>query len=167
MSKFTSEQKEAARAYIQRHADNHGGRVDEYKLREEAEDPDNPLHPFCDWDDKKAADAHRLNQIRALIRTVKITITTDRMKIKTVAYVRDPSKGPNEAGYISVKSIRSDEDMKRDAVIAEFERVRSAMKRARALAAYFDMQEEIDGLLEEIGAVQSRFVVPGPESRSS
>lgn len=37
-----------------------------------AQDPDSALHPHFEWDDTKAAHAHRLDQARDLIRVIRI-----------------------------------------------------------------------------------------------
>ncbi len=42
-----------------------------------ASDDANPLHPFFEWDDGKAAHQHRLAQARALIRSVEVVMPED------------------------------------------------------------------------------------------
>lgn len=51
-------------------ADN-AGRLKPKHVVEAARDPKNALHGFFEWDDKRAADAHRLDQARAIIRIVQ------------------------------------------------------------------------------------------------
>lgn len=51
-------------------ADN-AGRLKPKNVVEAARDPKHPLHKHLEWDDGKAAHAHRLEQARAIIRIVK------------------------------------------------------------------------------------------------
>lgn len=57
-----------------------------------ASDPRHALHPHFEWDDARAAHAHRLDQARAIIRIVRI---------------EDASRDENPPAYISVNEGRS------------------------------------------------------------
>jgi hypothetical protein len=49
-----------------------GGELHTQDVVEEARDVSSPLHSHFEWDDKKAGHEHRLNQARALIRSIRI-----------------------------------------------------------------------------------------------
>ena len=52
-----------------------------------AQDRDNPLHEYFEWDDTEAAEKYRLSQAENLIRRVKIEVTIDETKVRVVRYV--------------------------------------------------------------------------------
>jgi len=97
-----------------------------------AEDTKSPLHKYFEWDDNKAAHAHRIGQARELIKRVKIEIVVHKKAIKTVGYVRNPSLPLKQAGYLStgrvVKKAAS------DVMLAELNAIAADMERTLALA---------------------------------
>jgi hypothetical protein len=134
------------------------GRLTPEQVVETASDPDNPLHRLFDWNDSTAAHKYRLDQARALIRSVEVRITIETRTITSVAYVRDPALGADEAGYRSVVKVRDDADEARDAVVCEFQRAASALRRAKVLAEVLGLGDEVQCLMEGIGAVQRRVL---------
>ena len=81
------------------------GRLSAEEVLEAARPVASPLHGFFEWDDSKAAEAHRLEQARDLIRRVKIELEFEERVIQTPKYVRDPSRGAKESGYISILKV--------------------------------------------------------------
>lgn len=71
------------------------GRLTPELVVEEAAAPDHPLHDRFEWDDAKAAHAHRLDQAERLIRRVKITreapddLPSDVHEVRAYHTVRD------------------------------------------------------------------------------
>ncbi len=116
--------------------------------------PDSPLHGEFTWDKDTAAQAHWIEQARSLIRSVKVLITTETMTVKTVAYVRDPTKANNEQGYLSVERVRKDEDMARDALIEEFKRAGYALQRAQRLAIAFNIEDELNAMSKQLHKIR-------------
>jgi hypothetical protein len=165
--KLTNEMKEQARAELERMAKMNGGKITPQEVVEAAKDPESPLHGCFEWDNDQAADSFRLMQARALIRSVKIVVKTETTKVKAVGFVRDPSRESSDAGYVSVTSIKNDEDMKRDVLIAEFARAAAAIKRARALATVFGLTHEVDEFLERLDYMRGRVMEATPERMAS
>lgn len=62
---------------------------------EAARPKDATLHPVFEWDNKKAAEAYRINQARNLIRAVEIVTTTDGKESAAPVYVHIPTPAPN------------------------------------------------------------------------
>lgn len=62
---------------------------------EAARPKDATLHPVFEWDNKKAAEAYRINQARNLIRAVEIVTTTDGKESAAPVYVHIPTPTPN------------------------------------------------------------------------
>lgn len=117
---------------------------------EDARDPNSPLHKEFEWDDSKAAELYRLERARALIRRFPIVVTTSKVTISSVAYVRDPNKNHNEQGYVSVVQIRSDAERKAASLQSEFARVRSMLARAERLAEVYEMMAEFDAFVANL-----------------
>ena len=144
---------------IQAIADAHGGHITPEMVIEAARDKRHPLHNEFDWNVKSAAHKHWQNTARHIIRSVKIVYRVEHKNVTAVAYARDPDADSKTQGYISVASIRSDEDVARDIVIAEFKRVRSALKRARDLANVLGASDDIDELLTSLDGLEQRLGV--------
>lgn len=131
------------------------GRLTPEVVLEAARDPDSPLHSSFEWDDSKAAAAHRTNQARALIRSVRVEITLHNRQVSAPMFVRDPEQNAKDQGYVSLPRIRGEQDAARDVIVQEFARAASALRRAREVAAVLHLEEEVDALMERLGVVQS------------
>jgi len=78
----------------------------------DARDEGSPLHPYFEWDDTAAAEAHRLAQASALIRRVRVEVITvpDAPPIKVRAFVArrelSASADTGEAGsYVAIEHV--------------------------------------------------------------
>lgn len=127
---------------------------------EDASDPESPLHPYFDWDDETAAASWRLAQAREIIRSVQIVIVTEVVTIRAPMYLRDPRVGAHQQGYSSLKVIRTDEDMAREAIVAEFARVRDCLTRAKTIALALSLEQDIARLLEDVAMLAQRIEEP-------
>ena len=135
------------RERIEALAHRNGGIITPAAVVDDARDPQSPLHGKFEWDQEKAAYQHWLNVARDIIRSVRVTITTDATIVTSVAYVRDPRARSDEQGYMSVVSMRSDHDLARDAVLQEVSRVEAALHRAREVASVLNLQNEVESLI--------------------
>lgn len=126
------------------------GRITPEHVYRDACDPSSPLHACFEWDVNAAAHQHWLDTARRLIRSVRIVIKEERAVIRSVAYVRDPAQPSDRQGYVSVETLRTDEDMSREALVYEFTRAAAALRRARGIAAALSLREELDVMLEQI-----------------
>lgn len=147
-------------------ADKNDGRITPEEVVAAAEDPSSPLHAEFLWDDTAAAKQHRLNQARALIRSVQVVISTTTYDLRAPAFVRDPTLGRKQ-GYASLARLRSDEDIAREAVVAEFSRAAAALSRAKSIAQALGMTEVVEELHARIIQVQSAFTVPEADAGSA
>lgn len=123
-----------------------------------------PLHSCFEWDDKIAGEKYRLEQARALIRSVRVVIETQTLPIRTIYYVRDPRCSPEEQGYVSLPVLRSNAELARDAILQEFERAVAALKRAKALARAIEAEDVIDALIRQV--VSGRDALASHEAAS-
>lgn len=85
-------------------ADKHSGVLEPETVVAVATPVKHPLHRYFEWDDCVAGHEHRLNQARALIRTVKIRREVrplgEEPKVLTVRkWVAGPDIGASPGGY--------------------------------------------------------------------
>ena len=119
---------------------------------DDARDPSSPLHACFEWDDKKAAHQHRLDQARELIRAVPVHVQYEEITIRAPKYVRDSEKG-SEAGYVELTKLRSSKEAARETLRSEADRANAALQRARAVATVLglnDLLEELIGRVEDL-----------------
>jgi hypothetical protein len=121
-----------------------------------AKDPASPLHNYFTWDDVEAAHKYRLDQARALIRSVKIEITVEERVVKSVAYVRDPGLPAHAQGYTPVASIRPRSEVAYEVVAAELARAESALERAHKVADVLGLDAEISAMHDKVVELRTR-----------
>ena len=145
-------------------ADQNNGKLTADLVLADAQDPASPLHTEggFNWNVQEAARLHWLDHARFLIRSVRITVTTQVVRYKSVAYVRDPQVGPNEQGYISVGSLRTDKQLSREALQNEIEAALAHVRRAREISISLDLSEEFDPIYEALTAIQVVVNTPVP-----
>ncbi len=127
---------------------NHGVLTPDAVL-EDAQDEDSPLHNQFTWDDSEAAHQWRLEQARVLIRSVRVEVQTESRTVSTVRYVRHPEAG-REQGYADVMTIRTREDLAREALRRELAAAKALFDRCESLADAFDMRDEVVGLRNRV-----------------
>ena len=150
------EQKRAITLELARIAKLNGGRIDPHAIVEAARSPESPLHRYFEWDDTSAAEKYRISQARELLRSVRLKTTIEDRTLRVPAYIRDPEQAEaGEPGYIETARLRTQGDLAHEALVAEFQRVRNALLRARQLAAYFDLSEAVDSLMADLEIVAS------------
>ncbi len=105
-----------------------------------AKDPASPGHHAFEWDDSAAANAHRLNQARRLVVSIRVMNSTAGKP--TVAYVsvRTPEKGRS---YVPTTEALDDEQL-RARVLDEIRRFIESIERRYA---HF---EEVAALLDAL-----------------
>jgi len=122
----------------------------------DARNPKSPLHEHFEWNVNKAAMSHWLDTARSLIRSVKVTVVTETAVLSTVAYIRDPSLGGDEQGYRSITSFKTEREKAREAVVGEFDRAASVLRRARDIAEALDLADDVESILADVGIVRER-----------
>lgn len=103
------------------------GCVQTHTLVEEARDPLSPAHRGFEWDDVKAAEAHRLQQARKWLREVTIVIEEREERLYNVQIVHQPEK------YIPLTDVVSDVDNYEYALRTARTYLRSAQNYVREL----------------------------------
>lgn len=81
---------------------------------ESARPSDAPLHPFFEWDDARAAEAHRLEQARSMIRRVRFVVEDEEdgipeRALREFQHVVDTSGGEPRRVYRRVTDFSPEE----------------------------------------------------------
>lgn len=145
------------RAILDGIARKHGDVLKPEDIVLEATDPMHPLHDRFEWDDAKAAHEHRIEQARALIRSVRVDVKIETKTVNAVYYVRDPRLPQTEAGYVSLPRIRSEKELATAALREEFKRILALLERARDLSIVLGQEEELEGELRRFRALAARL----------
>jgi hypothetical protein len=93
-----------------------GGELHPQDVVEEARDANSPLHAHFEWDDRRAAEAHRLDQARALIRSIRIVDDDNKSRPAYLSIRADDG-----VGYRALGDIMSSSDL-RQRLLAQAQR---------------------------------------------
>lgn len=116
----------------------HGGKLTPRAVMQEARTGRNPLHPFFEWDDKKAAESYRLEQARHIIRIVRVEDAEMENAPRAFLSVTDKAG----TAYYSVQTVRGNSDLQM-IVLRQAERDLDAFnKRYRELTDVCDLVRE-------------------------
>ena len=125
---------------------------------EDARREDSPLHDIFEWDDAKAAHAHRLEVARQLIRSVRYEEKTTKTEISTPHYVHVTVAG-QRSGYMSVDTVRDSDALSREVLGDEVKRAKAALERARNVADAIGLRSELELAIKQIIALEERVAV--------
>lgn len=155
---MTSEKREAIRARLAELEAAGGGRLTPDAVVEEAKRKDSVLHDQFEWDVKKAAQAQWISQARTLITSVMVLHRTEKTIVKSVYYVRDPSLTARDQGYVSVPTLRTNEDLARHALVDAFSAAGDMLRKARELAVVLDLDGDVDALINGVVELRGRVM---------
>lgn len=133
------------------------GRLVPEAVVEAAASPTSPLHRYFTWDDTEAAHEYRKQQARKLIRVVRVVVQEEKLRIVRPSYVRDVSRAPDEAGYVSVQHVRSDAEQAKATVIYYFSQARGCLNRAVEIAEALGCGEESKAALAAVDRLLKRL----------
>lgn len=85
----------------------HGGELEPKHVVEEARREGHALHKFFEWDDKKAAEAFRIDQARGIIRIVRVDDPEEQTRHRAFLSIN----GPDGTSYRSLADIRTSRSM--------------------------------------------------------
>lgn len=108
----------SAYAELERIRKLHGGVLEASDAVKASRNPKSVLHPVFEWNDRVAADLHREDQARQLIRNVCVTMTgeMDRGAAEPVYIHVTAAVGPDVPGYCPIAMVMSDADLRARAV---------------------------------------------------
>jgi len=135
-------------------AKRHDGVLVPNDVVEAARNSDHPLHDEFEWDDGKAAEAHRVDQARSLIKRVKLEVTVRQVTIEVPRYVRDTERD-REQGYVPTVRLRTESERAASTMAEEFKRLRGLAERVRGLAAVAELPDHLRVANAVMTALQS------------
>ncbi len=138
---------EVFRREVQPHEAEHG--ICSARMFVDAARPeDSPIHNAFEWDDSIAAERHRVEHGRRLIRTIKVVVNDKEHRAPAFLAVTRPEAGPGLThGYVSTQIAltgRDRESVLRDA-LAQLNALR---RRFSALNELADVWEAVDVIAE-------------------
>jgi hypothetical protein len=139
---------------LNRLIETHGQKLAAETVVTAAASPLNPLHPAFEWDDTRAAQAHRIAQAQHLLRSVQITIATPTGgEITTRATVTRERHGqPGKRYYSTTEYALSDTEIRAEVL-------KQALREAVAFRRkYADLSE-----LTQVFAVIDRVAHATPQ----
>jgi len=119
-----------------------------------AADEASALHGCFTWDDSEAAAKWRLDEARAIIRSVRIETVIEDRTIRSVAYVRDPTQESSEAGYVATMRVRKPDAV--EVVRSELNAVAALLERAQGIAE--TRADAVPGVAEKIESIAAQVV---------
>lgn len=98
---------------IERLIEENGQKLEASTVVSAAENPTSPMHNLFEWDDTKAAEEHRLQQARTLLRSIHVTITTPKgQDIVTNLVVSTEKDGPRRRQYSTTEYALNDPELR-------------------------------------------------------
>lgn len=112
------------------------GRLSPRDVARAARPEDHPLHPYFEWDDREAAESHRVQQARELIHRVRVSVVVEEVTYTGPAYVRDPEPvDVNVSGYRDLATIAEDGEASRRALARAVDLAAGYLRREAYIAA--------------------------------
>jgi len=111
------------------------GRLEAEDVVEASRDPKAPLHPVFEWDDTKAAEAHRKSQAMHVIRHIDVVFVKDdvpRPPIRAFVSV----KRDEDRSYTSVQHALSDDELRTQVVAQAWSELEAWRRRYAELAEF-------------------------------
>lgn len=131
----------------------HEHRLTPENVVKSARDPNSPMHPLFEWDNKVAATKYRLSQARTLITDFYVVVTVDRTEYKVNEFVEQPLKPGRQQGYTSVHSLVGDKAQAAAFLDGKLTVARTYADGALAYAVLLGMGERVTAVVENIDAV--------------
>ena len=143
-------------AILREIAEKHGGNLDPKDVVEEAKASSHPLHDYFEWRDKIAGEQFRIDQARALIRSVRIEVKTNSAPMRAPQWVRSPDNKPDQRGYVEVTRVVALEARLR-IIRGEIDRAIGVVERLREISAALAVEAEFGAAQEALRALRGRL----------
>lgn len=124
----------------------HGHKATALEVLDSARPRQSPIHHLFEWDDRKAAEEHRLEKARYLLRAVVVEYYVEATR-KTIQ-VRAHTFSQREKGYISIKRVLTNEERRA-------ELLEQAMEELRAWQNTYSSLHELTSIFRAIDALKT------------
>lgn len=125
------------------------------RVFEAARNPNNPLHDEFIWDGQTAVRQLGLDTAARLIRTLKVEIVVDSVKIAAPYYVSDPRE--NEVrNYVPLAEVKQSPEMARAVMLDELSRIEGAINRARSISGFLELSHQFENMLSDVMRIRAR-----------
>ena len=133
--------------HLERIANKHGGDLRPDAVVENARRKASPIHDYFEWDDAVAAEAHREEQARHLIRSiVKITDTGDPVRAyHHVTYITG-TEDDTGRGYVTLERAASEEQLRVQIIRRLYAQARGFAREARAFEEFAGVVKALEEL---------------------
>lgn len=126
-----------------------------------------PLHDCFNWDDAQAAELHRAETARSLIRSVRVVVRDEGRAERPVlqyVHVRLPDEGP---AYVTTVRALSDAELREQVMADALDGLRSWQRRYEHIAELGPLFEGIDRLLARAQRAGRRKARPKKAARAA
>jgi hypothetical protein len=115
----------------------------------DARRPTSPLHPGFEWDDAKAAEDHRLNQARYILRQLAVVTTSEKGETVLVhAFVSIMNHEDESRLYTSVQHAMADPELREQLLEQVRREARDFRRRLSDFEEFATVCEALDAVLE-------------------
>ena len=109
---------------------------------------DNPMHQMFEWDDKKAAEAHRLDTARRIICCL-VTVDDENKRKPTRAYVNITERAPTKQGlFANIKKAMSDAESREIVLKNALNELAAFRSKYQRLSELAEIMKKIDELVD-------------------
>lgn len=132
---------EVAGKRLEKIRNKNGGRITPHAVVNDARPEDSPLHPAFEWDDTRAAEEHRLEQARCLIRSVTVIYDEKADKSPVRAFVNVVQGSDTDATYTSMAHALSVPELREQVIrraLSEIKSWRQRYEDYKELGTIFD-----------------------------
>lgn len=131
-----------------------GNQLHARSVVDEARDPTSPLHRHFEWDDSKAAEGYRVQQARALIRTVLVSDNNnpEAPPVRAFFAIKDDKDGYS---YRPVEAVVSSSEMRLALLRSARRDLRAFQERYRSIRELCEPLEEMMNSLDRAEAAAS------------
>jgi hypothetical protein len=127
-------------------------------LLQEAEDKNNPLHSYFEWDDKEGAHQWRLHKARCLINVITFSLKTNKNDKEVYAYELIKTNSHKE--YKHVCEILSNKMWKEQIT-------NQAVREISYWRQKYEIYAEFSPIVKEIKRIERRFKINGTKKGTS
>ena len=142
MNKRTADPQQIGEA-LDRISAEHGGKLIPDDVVKAATSPAHILHQHFEWDDAKAAHAHRIDQARGIVRSI-VRVDDEEDTVPAFISIADKSTG---VSYRKVEEVETNVDLQKIALRAAERDLLAFEKRHRTLA---DICDDVRRIREKI-----------------